>query len=110
VTNTVLEEALARTRCSTPTATTRGYRFPADEARGAGLSWPTGPRGGSARDNRWWSVFGKRRGKTKKADPPVHDDLVRRSFIAHRPNRLWLAGITEHATEYSRRRVTMQST
>ncbi len=50
------------------------------------------------RDNRWWSVFGKKRGKGKKAGPPVHDDLVRRDFTAACANRLWLADITEHAT------------
>ncbi|MEU0946615.1 IS3 family transposase [Streptomyces canus] len=48
--------------------------------------------------NRWWSVFGKKRGKSKKAGPPVHDDLVSRDFTASGPNRLWLADITEHAT------------
>lgn len=52
------------------------------------------------RDNRWWSVFGKRRGRGKnaKAGPPVHDDRVRRNFTADGPNRLWLTDITEHAT------------
>jgi transposase InsO family protein len=50
------------------------------------------------RDNRWWSVFGKKRGKGKKAGPPVHDDLVRRDFTATCANRLWLADITERAT------------
>lgn len=51
------------------------------------------------RDNRWWSVFGKKHGgKGKKAGPPVHDDLVRRDFTATCANRLWLADITEHAT------------
>ncbi len=51
------------------------------------------------RDNHWWSVFGKKRGKgKKKARPPVHDDLVRRDFTAICANRLWLADITEHAT------------
>nr|WP_285555011.1 hypothetical protein [Streptomyces hygroscopicus] len=32
------------------------------------------------RDDGWWSAFGKRRGhgKNAKAEPPVHDDLVRR--------------------------------
>ncbi|WP_406334195.1 DDE-type integrase/transposase/recombinase [Streptomyces sp. NBC_00203] len=43
-------------------------------------------------------MFGKRRGRTKKAGPPVHDDMVRRDFTADGPNRLWLADITEHAT------------
>jgi transposase InsO family protein len=30
--------------------------------------------------------------------PPVHDDLVRRRFVADAPNRLWLTDITEHPT------------
>ncbi|WPR54523.1 DDE-type integrase/transposase/recombinase [Streptomyces sp. S399] len=52
------------------------------------------------RDNRWESVFGKRkgRGKNAKAGPPVHDDRVRRNFTAPAPNRRWLTDITEHAT------------
>jgi transposase InsO family protein len=43
-------------------------------------------------------VFGKKRGRTKKAGPPVHDDLVHRDFTAAGPNRLWLTDITEHPT------------
>ncbi|MFB6679604.1 hypothetical protein ACFCWG_45935 [Streptomyces sp. NPDC056390] len=76
-----------------------GYRFLADEARssGAGMADRTAWR--ICRDNRWWSVFGKKRGRTKKTGPPVHDDLVQRDFTAAGPNRLWLAGITEHATD-----------
>src|ERR1044072_5113414 len=48
----------------------------------------------------WWSAFSKnkRRGKGGRAGPPVHDDLVRRTFSAKGPNRLWLADITEHRT------------
>ncbi|MFF5408427.1 hypothetical protein ACFY8K_36925 [Streptomyces misionensis] len=43
------------------------------------------------RDNGWWSVFGKHkgRGKNAKAGPPVHDDRVRRDFTAPAPSRLW---------------------
>ena len=37
----------------------------------------------------------KRRGCTQ---PPVHDDLVQRHFVADAPNRLWLTDITEHPT------------
>ncbi|MCM2428714.1 IS3 family transposase [Streptomyces sp. SID13666] len=75
-----------------------GYRFLADEARsvGAGMADRTAWR--ICRDNRWWSVFGKKRGKGKKTGPPVHDDLVRRDFTADRPNQLWLTDITEHPT------------
>ena len=63
--------------------------------------WPTGPRGGSARANGWWSVFGKKRGRNgKKRRPgtPAFDDLVKRNFTAAAPNTLWLADITEHWT------------
>lgn len=75
-----------------------GYRFLADEARAAGAGMADRTAWRICRDNRWWSVFGKKRGRVKKAGAPVHDDLVRRDFTADRPNRLWLTDITEHAT------------
>ncbi|TFE38420.1 IS3 family transposase [Streptomyces sp. ICN441] len=75
-----------------------GYRFLADEARGAGARMADRTAWRICRDNRWWSVFGKKRGKGKKAGPPVHDDLVCRDFTATGANRLWLADITEHTT------------
>ena len=44
--------------------------------------------------NRWWSVFGKKRGSKKgRSGPPVHDDLVGRVFTADAPNTLWLTDI-----------------
>ena len=49
-------------------------------------------------DNKWWSAFGKRRGKNGKVGPPVHDDHVERNFTADEPNQLWLSDITEHCT------------
>ncbi|WP_103377149.1 IS3 family transposase [Streptomyces noursei] len=76
-----------------------GYRFLADEARGAGAGMADRTAWRICRDNRWWSVFGKKRGRSKKAGPPVHDDLVSRNFTASGPNRLWLTDITEHATD-----------
>ncbi|MEU7428054.1 IS3 family transposase [Streptomyces sp. NPDC040750] len=75
-----------------------GYRFLADEARGAGAGMADRTAWRICRDNRWWSVFGKKRGRSKKAGAPVHDDLVSRNFTASGPNRLWLADITERAT------------
>ncbi len=75
-----------------------GYRFQADEARSSGAAMADRTAWRICRDNHWWSVFGKKRGRIKKAGPPVHDDLVRRNFTADGPNRLWLADITEHAT------------
>ncbi|MFE3516755.1 hypothetical protein [Streptomyces sp. NPDC059166] len=77
-----------------------GHRFLADEARAAGESMAERTAWKICRDNRWWSAFGKRRGRGKnvKAGPPVHDDRVKRDFTADGPNRLWLTDITEHAT------------
>ncbi|NEC11510.1 IS3 family transposase [Streptomyces sp. SID8014] len=76
-----------------------GHRFLLDEARAAGqvMAERTGWR--ICRDNRWESVFGKRkgRGKNAKAGPP-DDDRGRRSFTAPATNRRWLTDITEHAT------------
>jgi transposase InsO family protein len=77
----------------------QGYGATArDEARGTGAVMADRTAWRICRDNRWWSVFGKKRGKGEKAGPPVHDDLVRRDFSARGPNRLWLADITEHST------------
>jgi len=78
-----------------------GHRFLLDEARAAGEAMSERTAWRICRDNRWWSVFGKRRGRGKnaKAGPPVHDDRVRRNFTADGPNRLWLTDITEHATD-----------
>ncbi len=40
----------------------------------------------------------RRRGKRARPAPAVHDDLVRRRFVADAPNRLWVTDITEHPT------------
>ena len=40
----------------------------------------------------------RRRGKYARPAPAVHDDLVRRRFVADAPDRLWLTDITEHPT------------
>ena len=75
-----------------------GYRLIADEVRDAGLP---------ASDRRiWrlcsqqglWSVFAKKRGLNRKAGPPVHDDLVQRTFTAPDIDKVWLTDITEHWT------------
>jgi len=42
-------------------------------------------------------VYRRRRNRARPL-PPVHDDLVRRRFIAEAPDRLWLTDITEHPT------------
>lgn len=75
-----------------------GYRFLVDEARDAGE--PMTPRTvwKICSANGWWSAFGKKKGLSKKAGPPVHDDLVRRDFSATAANQVWLGDITEHWT------------
>nr|WP_206516164.1 MULTISPECIES: hypothetical protein [Brachybacterium] len=41
------------------------------------------------RVSRWWSVFGKKRGKNgRQPGPPVHEDLVKRDFSADDVNEL----------------------
>nr|WP_228988757.1 DDE-type integrase/transposase/recombinase [Streptomyces sp. DH8] len=77
-----------------------GHRFLADEARAAGEAMSERTAWKICRDNRWWSAFGKRRGRGKnvKVRPPGHDDRVKRDFTASGPNRWWLTDITEHAT------------
>lgn len=40
----------------------------------------------------------RRRGKGRKAGPPVFDDHVQRIFTADAPNQVWLTDITEHPT------------
>ena len=77
-----------------------GHRLLADEAHRAGIRACDRRVWRICRDNRWWSVFGKKRrgANGKKPGPPAHDDLVLRQFRADRPNRLWLWDITEHAT------------
>lgn len=76
-----------------------GNRYLVGEARDAGKSMAERTAWRICSNNRWWSVFGKRkRGKNGKVGPPVHDDLVGRNFAAAMPNHLWLTDITEHRT------------
>ena len=51
------------------------------------------------RRNQLWSVFAKKKGLSRKAGPPVHDDLVKRHFKADAPDVVWLTDITEHWTD-----------
>lgn len=76
-----------------------GYRFIADELKDQGLTACENRVQRLCSSQRIWSVFAKKRGLTRKAGPPVHDDLVKRDFTATAPNRLWLTDITEHRTD-----------
>jgi putative transposase len=75
-----------------------GYRFIADELRERGLAAGENRVARLCSQQRIWSVFAKQRGLTRRAGPPVHDDLVDREFTAPAPNLLWLTDITEHPT------------
>ena len=78
---------------------TFGYRYLADEARRAG--WRMSRRTAwklCSQAEILSSAQRRRRGKGKKAGPPVFDDHVQRQFRADAPNRLWLTDITEHWT------------
>ena len=80
---------------------TFGYRYLADEARRAGwrmsrrAAWKLCSQAGILS-----SAQRRRRGKGKKAGPPVFDDHVQRVFRADVPNRVWLTDITEHWTAW----------
>lgn len=64
------------------------YRFIADElsAHGITASENRGQRPSS--QQRIFSAFAKKRGLTRKAGPPVDEDLVNRQFTASRPDQL----------------------
>ncbi|GAB3034142.1 integrase [Mycobacterium bourgelatii] len=75
-----------------------GYRYLDQEACAVGEPMAERTAWRICAENKWWNVFGKKRGKNGKVGPPVHDDLVERDFTADTPNQLWLADITEHRT------------
>ena len=71
-----------------------GYRFIADELGDQGFSAGENRVARLCSSQQIWSVFAKKRGLTRGAGPPVHDDHVQREFIAAGPDRLWLTDIT----------------
>jgi transposase InsO family protein len=75
-----------------------GYRFIADELPGRGIKAGENKVARLCSQQRIWSVFASKRGLSRKAGPPVHDDLVARQFTASGPDRVWLTDITEHPT------------
>lgn len=76
-----------------------GYRFISDELPGCGIIAGENRVARLCSQERIWSVFAKKPGLTRKAGPPVHDDLVDRRFTADRANQVWLTDITEHRTD-----------
>lgn len=71
------------------------FRVPG-RRRLAGATWDLAERTAwrICRDNRWWSVFGEKRGRNgRRSGRPVQDDPVQRSFTADAPNCLRLRDI-----------------
>ncbi len=79
-----------------------GYRLIADELSERGFTASENRVWRLCRAARIWSVFAKKRGRNRKAGPPVHDDLVQREFHASRPNQIWLTDIERHEALRSR--------
>lgn len=75
-----------------------GYRFIADELRDAGVVACENRVQRLCSQQQIFSIFAKKKGLGRKAGPPVHNDLVKREFVAFEQDELWLTDITEHAT------------
>ena len=75
-----------------------GYRFIADQLAERGVTASENRVQRLCSQQQIWSVFARKRGLSRRAGPPVHDDLVDRRFSAVAPNVTWLTDITEHAT------------
>ena len=75
-----------------------GYRFITDELPGRGVTAGRNRVNRLCTQQRLWSVHSRKRGRSRRPGPPVHDDLVQREFTAPAPNRLWLTDISEHPT------------
>jgi putative transposase len=76
-----------------------GYRFIADELDDAGFKTCENRVHRLCKQEGIFSSFSKKKGLSRKAGPPVHDDLVQREFVAFKPDELWLTDITEHHTK-----------
>lgn len=75
-----------------------GHRFITDELPAHGITAGVNRVARLCTQQRIWSVFAKKKGLTKRAGPPVHDDLVQKVFTADAADQLWLTDITEHST------------
>lgn len=75
-----------------------GYRLIWDELRRRGFQVSLRRVWRICSENHVWAHFTKSKAKYSSPGPAVHDDLVRRRFVADRRDQLWLTDITEHAT------------
>jgi putative transposase len=77
---------------------TFGYRFIKDELETLGIVASENRVNRLCTTQKIWSIHARKRGLSRKAGPPVHDDLIQKDFTADRPNHKWLTDITEHPT------------
>ena len=75
-----------------------GYRFIADELPAAGIKACENRVHRLCSQQNIFSIFAKKKGLRRKSGPPVHDDLLRREFIAFEQDEVWVTDITEHTT------------
>jgi putative transposase len=75
-----------------------GYRFIAGELAAAGLKAGENRVARLCSQQQIWSVVARKRGLSRTAGAPVHDDLAARQFTAGGPDKTWLTGITGHPT------------
>jgi putative transposase len=75
-----------------------GHRFIADELPAHGITASVNRVARLCKQQKIWSVFAKKKRLTKRAGPPVHDDLVQKVFTTGAANQLRLTDITEHPT------------
>ena len=75
-----------------------GYRFIADELDRAGMATGENRVQRLCAQQQLYSATTRKGRRTKRAGPPVHDDLVQREFDVEQLDRLWLTDITEHPT------------
>ena len=75
-----------------------GYRFIKDELEVRHIMASENRVNRLCTAQRLWSFHARKRGLSRRAGPPVHDDLVAKKFTADGPNVTWLTDITEHQT------------
>jgi transposase InsO family protein len=75
-----------------------GYRLIADQLRQSGHQVSENRVNRLCSAQRLWSAHSRKRGLSRRAGPPVHDDLVARDFTAPAVDVKWLTDITEHPT------------
>jgi transposase InsO family protein len=74
------------------------YRFIADELGDAGILACENRVQRLCSQEQIFSSFARKKGLRRKSGPPVHDDLVKREFVAFQQDDVWLTDITEHTT------------